>query len=147
MLYRKHVIQQGGLPRRDTLQSAELGERNVAPGKFDPKRTAVARRPKKNGLLLQLRAGLATFEIVIDDAADLIGFVTDGDEPRFRTRCLFGPEILGEALPTEVDILRLSTTFRRHFPISNPSSPAGHSDKTGDFVNQRLVTLTVRPSF
>src|ERR1700709_1280219 len=74
---RQHVLDVGGIEK---LQSAELHERDVPARQFDFKRTAVARCPEQNGLLLEERAGFAVLEDTFDNEARLVGLVADADE-------------------------------------------------------------------
>jgi hypothetical protein len=62
----------GGIEK---LEPAEFDERNVAAGKFDFERTAVARCPEQHRLLLQQHAGFAVLKDALDDAAGLVGLV------------------------------------------------------------------------
>jgi hypothetical protein len=90
---RQHVLDVRGIEK---FQAAELHERDIATGEFDFERSAVARRPEQDGLLLQERAGFAVLQDALDDAAGLVGLIADGDQLRLCARRPLRPELLGE---------------------------------------------------
>ncbi|MBA7644772.1 hypothetical protein ES703_52518 [subsurface metagenome] len=87
----------------EKLQAAELHERDVATGEFDLQRPAVRGRTEKHRLLFEESPFLAGFENALDDVPRLVRLVPHRDEARFFRRGPLRPQVLGEALPREID--------------------------------------------